>query len=311
MVAGGPIRLTDEELLQTCRVSKRNQGITPEWVADLRLVPRLVGQRCLRQDSYLEPAMTLLTSVLGRLPQYNPVHLPFGYEGPQIHSHGWVERDTLEQVGKQIVGLTWRETDPDTIAVAVPQAVSGAVRLAFMEEQDYDAWRPGMPSGSGWRSALNATPYGIMKVRSIVEERFGDPDGENKPAQSDQTCTEPATVPETKPDAHVSAGAAVDAQTFTISYCGKSYQFKHRSKLLFALFARLIRRPGYQVSFDVLREKNEVWDGARVEDVTIKGAVTRLKKALTDGGMPELAAAISTGHFQGQPYVILNRGKSN
>ena len=58
--------------------------------------------------------------------------------------------------------------------------------------------------------------------------------------------------------------------------------------------------------FDTLRDKGDVWDGVDVEDVTIRGAVSRLKKTLRSGGLADLAAAISTGRFQGRSFVMLS-----
>ena len=118
--------------------------------------------------------MSLLVSLLARLPQYNPTHLPFGYSGPQIQSHGWIEREALEQIGKQMVGLIWHDRQPEAVTRAVETAVSEAIRVGFMEQQQYDAWRPGMPSGSGWRSAVTATPYGITRARAVVESNSHD-----------------------------------------------------------------------------------------------------------------------------------------
>jgi hypothetical protein len=76
-----------------------------------------------------------------------------------------MERDALEQVAKQIVGLIWHDVNPDVVASDVTRCASEAIRLGFMEQQEYDAWRPGMRSGSGWRSAVTATPYGMTKAR--------------------------------------------------------------------------------------------------------------------------------------------------
>jgi hypothetical protein len=102
------------------------------------------------------------------------------------------------------------------------------------------------------------------------------------------------------------AQAVVDEQTFTITWEGRSFCFTGRSKLLFSLFNRISRRPGHLVSFSALCQKGDVWDDAIVEDTTIRGAVSRLKVELKKAGMASLAAAISTGHYGGRPYVILS-----
>lgn len=116
-----------------------------------------------------------MTAAVAKLPQFNPRHLPFGYDGPTIRSHGWIERETLERLAKQIAGLQWADTEPDAVANEVANAVSESVKLGFLDEKDYDAWQPGMASGSGWRSALSATPYGVTKARSACNGAGGKP----------------------------------------------------------------------------------------------------------------------------------------
>jgi len=120
-------------------------------------------------------------------------------------------------------------------------------------------------------------------------------------AQTTKSATLPHKAASTEEDQIV-----VNEDTFTVTADSKCHRFRGRSKLLFSLLARLNRRPGHQVPFSTLCEKGDVWDGAVVEDVTIRGAVTRLKKALENEGMTSLAAAISTGHYEGRPFVILN-----
>jgi hypothetical protein len=161
--------LADDVLLQICRVSANDPQVTPEWLSRLRLVTRLLADPRLCQHARLEAAMTLLASALGQLTQFNPTHLPFGHEGPEMKSREWMERRALERVGKQIVGLIWCDAAADAVAVAVERAVSEGVRLGFLEQRQYDAWQPGMRSGSGWRWAVTATPYGV--TRALVTTR--------------------------------------------------------------------------------------------------------------------------------------------
>lgn len=100
--------------------------------------------------------------------------------------------------------------------------------------------------------------------------------------------------------------ARVDEETFTVSLGSKSCAFSGRSKLLFQLFARINQRPGHQVTFRTLRENNNVWGDSAVEDVTIRGAVTRLRHTLRKADMGELADRISTGSYQHRPFVMLS-----
>jgi len=158
--------LSDSVLLEICRVARDDAEFSDEFLADLRAVSRLVGTSPSPRGTRLSHAFTLLTAAVAKLPQFNPKHLPFGYDGPTIRSDGWIERETLERLGKQISGLQWSETKPDTVAFEVGLAVSEAVKVGFLDEKNYDAWRPGMESGSGWRSALSATTYGVTKARA-------------------------------------------------------------------------------------------------------------------------------------------------
>ncbi|MEW6199138.1 MAG: hypothetical protein AB1601_10830 [Planctomycetota bacterium] len=167
-------RLTDDDLLKICGIGHDDTELTPEHIAELHRVACLIGPRYVGTGASLELALSLLASVLGSFPRHNPTHLPFGYQGPTIKSHGWLDCDILERTGKQIVGLLWADCAPDTVALRVEHAISEAVRLGFLEETRYDAWRPGMPSGSGWRVALAATTYGVAKARPATAPTAAD-----------------------------------------------------------------------------------------------------------------------------------------
>lgn len=142
-------------------------------------------------------------------------------------------------------------------------------------------------------------PYYRMASRALIRTQAA--------AESSATTREPM-VPSVGDSKH---GVSAHRDTFTIEASGRSLTISGRSKLLFSLFERIFRRPGHQVSFDSLRQKGDVWGDVQVEDVTIRGAVGRLKKALRNAGMNDLAAAISTGRFQNQPFVILDFARSN
>jgi len=61
------------------------------------------------------------------------------------------------------------------------------------------------------------------------------------------------------------------------------------SSILFKLIQRLSRRPGRYFTYDILME--DVWE-RRCSNTTVRSAIKRLRRALRDAGMPELAAAI-------------------
>jgi len=100
----------------------------------------------------------------------------------------------------------------------------------------------------------------------------------------------------------------LDEQTFTVRHSGGSYRFTARNKQVFALLERITRRPGHRVLYNDLRSIGDVWDGASVEDSTIRGAVARLRKLLNGQGMRTLARQIITGTYRGNGYVMLRVG---
>lgn len=103
----------------------------------------------------------------------------------------------------------------------------------------------------------------------------------------------------------------LDDQAFTVRHGGRSYRFTARNKQLFGLLERISRRPGYRVLYNDLRSIGDVWDGASVEDSTIRGAVARLRKLLTTQRMTSLSSRIITGTYRGDGYVMLRVGDAD
>lgn len=160
--------LSDETLLRICRVSQEDLEAMPALGEELRLARQLIPPPRSHHDGRLEHLVALLVSVLGKLPQHD---LPIGYNSPGFDIKGWVERDALEQLAKQIVGMAWLDVAADQVASHVYQAVTESIRLGLLDSRDYDAWCPGMSSGSGWRIAVTATPYGITKARTMGQRK--------------------------------------------------------------------------------------------------------------------------------------------
>lgn len=122
---------------------------------------------------------------------------------------------------------------------------------------------------------------------------------------TDAVTTAPTVNSADPPESKTSL--VVDPESFAI-YCGdKCCQFAPRRKQLFALLERISRRPGHRVSFDDLRSTGDVWQGSAVEDGTIRGAITRLRKTLKDQDMADLARRISSGTYQGIGYAVLEK----
>lgn len=161
--------LTDEVLLEICRVSRDDYGFSEELLADLHTVSRLVGASDSPRDIRLRNAIILLTAALAKLPKFNPIHIHFGSNAPTTRSNGWIDKSAIEHLGKQIVGMQDDLSTPEYIAAEVSRAIDEALKLGFLESKEYDAWRPGMESGSGWRPALSATVYGMTKAREAAK----------------------------------------------------------------------------------------------------------------------------------------------
>jgi DNA-binding response OmpR family regulator len=79
----------------------------------------------------------------------------------------------------------------------------------------------------------------------------------------------------------------VNPTTFTVQWRGQSCNLG--PTILFKLIHFLARRPGRYCTYDVLME--HVW-GQCCSSTTIRSAVKRLRQAVRDAGMPDLAAAI-------------------
>lgn len=185
--------LSDEVLLRICCVSPETEHVSAEWLARLRWVSALSGHAQLGPGSRLREAMVLLTSLLEQLPPHHISHPSHECDAPNMYSVGWIKRDALEQVGKQIVGLIWRDASAESVAVAVERAVFDCARLGFLEQRQYDAWRPGMRSGTGWRWAIRVTPYGIARAVALTVDTSSQRSA-NRCSADDVTSAEKDTI---------------------------------------------------------------------------------------------------------------------
>ena len=139
---------------------------------------------------------------------------------------------------------------------------------------------------------------------SAAPAETGEAESATAPVPQERTCD--TISPERElPESKETGAPQLNDQSFTVKFAGSTYRFTPRNKQLFALLERISRRPGYRVSFDDLRTVGDVWDGLNVEDSTIRGAVARLRKLLSEHAMSELAGRITTGTYQGRAYVVL------
>ena len=79
----------------------------------------------------------------------------------------------------------------------------------------------------------------------------------------------------------------VSSTTFSVEWQGRRCDLG--PSILFKLIQRLSRRPGRYFTYDILME--DIWE-RRCANTTVRSAIKRLRRALCDAGMHELAAAI-------------------
>lgn len=92
----------------------------------------------------------------------------------------------------------------------------------------------------------------------------------------------------------------VNPTTFTIEWHGLRCNLG--PTVLFKLIQRLARRPGRYFTYDILME--DVWE-RRCSNSTVRSAVKRLRRAMRDAGMSELATAI---RGRGESYGVFLDG---
>lgn len=125
--------------------------------------------------------------------------------------------------------------------------------------------------------------------------------------EDDGTFAETDRPREAPEESDVVQSLDLDDQSFTVRFGNRSCRFEGRNKQLFALLERISRRPGHRVAFDDLRSVGDVWNGSPVEDSTVRGAVTRLRRRLKNDGLSEFADRIITGTYQQVSYVTLRQ----
>jgi DNA-binding response OmpR family regulator len=147
---------------------------------------------------------------------------------------------------------------------------------------------PGPPDGRGARQPPDPPPSGIADA-----------------------ATSKPPVPPSASDSPVTGSLVIDEETFTVTFGRRGLKFTRRQKCLFALLARVARRPGHRVYFDTLREAGDVWDGQAVEDASIRSAVKRLRDKLRSGKLGALALQIVTATYKNREYVVMEDEATN
>ena len=149
------------ELLQAC-------GLPAEPAADVRdtfnMAVRLIQRG--RDDTDAAAAVALATAVV-RTGGQNVRSLPFGYDGPRVEHEGWLRREDLTrwltQLGGRVAGGRFN-------ADSARLAVENALHEYWLRAERFDAWRPGMPSGSGWTDVIQPQAAGIARASQMAAE---------------------------------------------------------------------------------------------------------------------------------------------
>jgi DNA-binding response OmpR family regulator len=104
-----------------------------------------------------------------------------------------------------------------------------------------------------------------------------------------QDMADPHSVPSAGQDESCAPrdGLTADPATFTVEWRGQRCDLG--PTILFRLIHFLALRPGRYLTYDILMDS--VWE-RRCSNATIRSAVKRLRQAMCDAGMPDLAAAI-------------------
>jgi len=92
----------------------------------------------------------------------------------------------------------------------------------------------------------------------------------------------------------------IDAATFTVEWHGRRCSLG--PSILFKLLQRLLRRPDRYCPYDILMA--DVWE-RRCSNTTVRSAIKRLRRALCQAGLDDLAEAI---RGRGQCYGLILNG---
>ncbi|MBM4094249.1 MAG: hypothetical protein FJ276_33300 [Planctomycetes bacterium] len=151
------------KLLRAC-------GLPAEPAADERrffqLATLLIQRGGVETDA---AAAVALAEAVSRAGGQNVESLPFGYEGPRVEHEGWLRREDLTrwltQLGRMVAGDRFN-------ADSARLAVEYALREYWLRSERFDAWRPGMRSGSGWTEVVQPQAAGIARATETEATRI-------------------------------------------------------------------------------------------------------------------------------------------
>lgn len=78
----------------------------------------------------------------------------------------WLDEDDVLSMGRVVFGLT-EKIATEHLNTAIETALKEAVSTGWLREEEYDAWHPGMPSGSGMRTKYLLSPLGKKEIAEV------------------------------------------------------------------------------------------------------------------------------------------------
>ena len=78
----------------------------------------------------------------------------------------WLDEDDVLSMGRVVFGLT-EKIATEHLNTTIETALKEAVSAGWLREEEYDAWHPGMPSGSGMRTKYLLSPLGKKEIAEV------------------------------------------------------------------------------------------------------------------------------------------------
>ena len=174
--------LTDAQLAELCELPPDS---TPDVFEMLRTTARLLIHHQWRNDS---SAAVTLAVAMGRSSVWA---VKLGNPGQSVEQEGWIDWKSLAlkltQLGGLILGKKFDANSADL-------AIHVAVKEYWLREETYDAWHPGMRSGSGRTSAVQAQPVGIARALEQADAISTASQPEMSLEKSEPTATDQTAV---------------------------------------------------------------------------------------------------------------------
>lgn len=287
--------LSDQQLLSLFSVLPNAPAAT-EVIDDLRATSEVIQRDWLTNPGGEQRALAAawVACAMGRTPRWHLTAYLFGYMGPTVEMIGWVRQDDLVRMLTQLVGLIQPDRPATVVGTEVGQAVADAIQLSFVETKRHDAWRPGMPSGSGWCQVVRVTAYGLARARPGASPPGPAPEPElpwkaGLPAElpplakaASPAEPSPSGPAETKaePEEKIErAQPEPDPHDPTVALWGGKRIYLGNDTQVSRLFWLLAKPVGFPRQFFEVQQAIDCWDARPCSDAEIQKARLRVRKA--------------------------------